>query len=134
RVKQRSANPIAGAFTNGAVVGALIGDRLAAPAAAISIDMKDIVPGAVFMAVAYAGRRRGHADRRDFLICRTVQPDQRAAMIVAMKQKLGAFGRQYGTQLGRIFQAPKIAPQRTDRRMVDQDCPKMSACLVEGFG
>src|SRR5262249_60425133 len=98
------------------------------------IDAKAVVSRAVFIDVTWLGCGRGHPDRWNFFIFWTAQPNQRAAVIVTMKQELGTFGRQYVAQLCSIFQAPKIAPQRTDRRMVDQDRAKISACLLQGFG
>ena len=58
--------------------------------AARAVDTENIVAGAVFAAMRPARRRRWHADRGNFLAARPVEPNKRAAMIVAVEQKFGA--------------------------------------------
>jgi hypothetical protein len=55
-------------------------------------------------------------------------------MIVAMKQKLGAFCGQHPAQIRSIDEAPEKAARRTERRVMDQYGSKTSARLLERFG
>ena len=63
------------------------------PGAGLAIDMEKIVARGILLAVRRPRRGRGRADGRNFPRSRSVEPDNGAAMIVAMEQKLGALCR-----------------------------------------
>src|SRR5215472_13587904 len=80
------------------------------------------------------GRCRGHADGWNLFIAGARNPGQRAAVIVAVKQKLCTFCGQHSPQIIGIDEAPKITPRRAHRRVMDQYDAEALTRLLERFG
>ena len=108
--------------------------HFATPVSRRAVDLEKMIAGAVFVAMRRGGGRRWHADGGNFCASRAAEPNQCAAMIVAMQQKLDALFGKDTLQSRRVGQAPQITPQRTDRWMMDEYDAERSARLIERFG
>src|SRR5262249_58826736 len=80
------------------------------------------------------GGSRGHSHGGNSSVAGALEPDERAPVIVAVKQKLGAFCSQHLAQIRAVDQTPEKTPRRTERRVMDQNDTETSARLLERLG